>query len=105
MFVPAIEMGFSTAPDEMYNLGGVNIDCQYDGDYQKYDPWFNGKTAKQSKIMGAGGFAANYGLLFGVAILLVAFAGYAWQRLGNQDELPGNSLKTDLMVDDSPSNA
>jgi hypothetical protein len=97
-FVPVVELGFSTKQDEGYDLGGVNIyPCQYDGDYQQYDPWFDGKTGKQSKVMAAGGFAANYGLLLGVAILLVAFAGYAWQRLGNQVELPGNSLETDLM--------
>jgi len=84
-FVPVVEMGFSTDADLGYNLGGVNIDCQFDGSYRPYNPWLN-----RSTTWGAGaGFAANYGLFIGVLLLLGAFAMYAYKHYGSDIEWKG----------------
>jgi hypothetical protein len=94
-FIPKIEMGFSNKADEGYNLGGVNIFCQYDGNYQQYDPWFDGKQFHASQTWGAGAiagvYATKYGVLVGVLLLLIAFGIFAWKRMGTQIEVPGSS--------------
>jgi hypothetical protein len=100
LFVPQVQVGFSNMRDEGYNLGGVNIDCQFNGDYQAYDPWFVGYHKIQN--WGAGTFAAQWGLLLGVGLLLTAFGIFAWKRSSNDIEFTGNSLNEDLMEPESP---
>ena len=78
-------MGFSTKPDEGYNLGGVNIQCLYDDNYEQYDPWLNGNAANV-KTKGSGSFAANYGILLGVLVVLSGFIVFAWKHVGSTGE-------------------
>jgi hypothetical protein len=99
LFVPQVQVGFSNKRDEGYNLGGVNIDCAFNGDYQAYDPWFVGYHKIQN--WGAGTFAAQWGLLLGVGMLLTAFGLFAWNRSSNNIEFTGNSLNEDLMEPES----
>jgi hypothetical protein len=102
-FVPVVEMGFSTKADEGYDLGGVNINCEFDGNYRPYDPWLD-----KSTTWGAGaGFAANYGLLIGVLLLLFAFGMYAYKQYGSDIEWSSfgqkKPLEEDLMISQSGS--
>ncbi len=93
LFVPLIEMGFSTRPDEGYNLGGLNINCKFNSFYQQYDPWYNGKQAHASQSWGAGGLgkaAGQYGILVGVLLLSIAFALFTWTRRKEAIEFQGN---------------
>lgn len=93
LFVPMIEMGFSTRADEGYNLGGVNIYCKFNSFYQQYDPWFEGKLAHSSQLWGAGGMGrifGKFGLLFGAFLLAVAYKLHKRSRQ-NQIEFQGNA--------------
>lgn len=95
MFVPMIEMGISTRADEGYNLGGVNIDCQFNAFYQKHDPWFNGKAAHASQQWGAGGLgkaSGRFGLILGALLAGCAYGLVTYYRKKKQGiEFQGNA--------------
>jgi len=93
MFVPMVEMGFSTQADEGYNLGGVNINCRFNALYQQLDPWYNGKSAHASQQWGAGGFgkiAARFGWLIGLVLIGAAAALHVYARKQNNIQFQGN---------------
>lgn len=99
LFVPMVEMGFSTRADEGYNLGGVNIDCKFNSFYKQYDPWYNGKSAHASQVWGAGGLGGlggKFGLLIGALLLGGAVGLYFHSRQKEGIEFQGNS---DELVD------
>jgi hypothetical protein len=101
-FVPVVSFRFSTQRDDKYNLGGANINCNYTADNVQYAPTHTGAAkAQQSKTsFGAGSFDPSYGLQLGGVMLLVAFAGFAWWKLGPQMESQGDSFN--LMDDATP---
>jgi hypothetical protein len=72
-FMPLVQIGFSNRRDEGYNLGGTNIDCDYDVGYVRYTPWLR---SNQSNIIrkGNGNFFAKYGILLGVLTTIVVYA-------------------------------
>lgn len=94
LFVPMVEMGFSTRADEGYNLGGVNIDCKFNAFYKQYDPWYNGKSAHASQVWGAGGLGGlggRFGLLIGALLVGVAAGMYLHTRGKFGIEFQGNA--------------
>eukprot|EP00934_Nitzschia_sp_Nitz4_P003227 Nitzschia sp. Nitz4//scaffold195_size40117//34902//36167//NITZ4_007581-RA/size40117-processed-gene-0.18-mRNA-1//1//CDS//3329540380//3217//frame0 len=94
LFVPMVEMGFSTRPDSGYNLGGVNIDCDFNVFYQQYNPWRNGKTAEAAQTWGAGGLGVlggNYGFIIGGILLVIAVGLHTHTRAKEGIEFQGNA--------------
>lgn len=94
LFVPMIEMGFSTKADEGYNVGGVNINCRFNTFYKQYNPWSNGSSAHASQAWGAGGLGAlagRFGILIGVMLLGIAFGLFTWSRKKQGIEFQGNA--------------
>jgi hypothetical protein len=94
-FYPIIEMGFSTTQDEGYNLGGVNIDCDYDENYEQYDEEgsYTGRSAQIGSRSGARAFAANYGMLLGAIVAITLFALIAWKAAGSEVEYKGTAYQ------------
>jgi hypothetical protein len=97
-FYPIIEMGFSTKQDEGYNLGGVNIDCEYDEDYEQYDEEgsYTGRSAQIGSRSGARAFAANYGMLLGAVVVITLFGLIAWKAAGSEVEYKGRAYQMDF---------
>lgn len=94
MFVPMVEMGISTRPDEGYNLGGVNIECKFGTFYQQLNPWFNGKAAHAAQQWGTGGLgkeSSRFGWLFGLLIAGTAFGLFALKRRSSGIQFQGNA--------------
>jgi hypothetical protein len=96
-FYPVVEMGFSTKPDEGYNLGGSNIDCWYNEESEQYDPWIYTDTTKVKSKGGQESFLANYGTMIGAFTLLFAFAFNVWRKIGNEVEYKGKLDQMDLL--------
>lgn len=74
-FVPSFEMGFSTAQDEGYNLGGVNINCNYNVRTQPYSSKFYRAKLNSKTKFGAGLSLhfASFSFMLGVALLAGTF--------------------------------
>ena len=102
LFVPQVEIGFSSRQDEGYNLGGVNIDCQFSSTYRAYDPWYVGYHKSQS--WAAGSFAPGWGLIIGVVALLTAASVIYWKRNDGESEFTGNSLFNADLIEKENSN-
>ena len=101
LFVPMIEMGFSTRADEGYNVGGVNIDCRFGPFYKQYDPWYNGRQAHSSQLWGAGGLGkagGQYGFLISSVLVGVAAIFYTYYRRKQGIMFKGNA---DQLMDDA----
>ncbi|CAJ1966700.1 unnamed protein product [Cylindrotheca closterium] len=74
-FVPSFQMGFSTMQDEGYNLGGVNINCNYNVRTQPYSSKFYRAKLNSKNKFGAGPSLhfASFGFMIGVALLAGTF--------------------------------
>lgn len=77
MFIPEIQMAFSTKGDSGYNLGAVNIECQpWDQDQPVYILWREPETTTEKTM----DFLTNYGMLIGTGLFVSVFAAYVWYQ-------------------------
>ena len=80
MFVPDVQMAFSTEGDSGFNLGAVNIECQsWDQDQPVYISWREPVT-KSERMKD---FFTNYGMLIGTGFALIGFMIFVWKQSGS----------------------
>ena len=81
-FVPSFEFGFSSQQDEGYNLGGVNINCDYTGNSSPYNEFLYKAGRNSSTRLGAGlslDYVSN-GLILGIALLMATFGFFYFKK-------------------------
>jgi cbb3-type cytochrome oxidase subunit 3 len=87
-FVPNFEFGFSSLQDEGYNLGGVNINCQYNGQNQPYNSKLQRAKLNSAERYGAGPSMhyASFGMFLGVVLLAATFFFFSNKRKMAEEE-------------------
>lgn len=77
-FFPRVQMAFSTKADSGYNLGALNVECQYweDGSDNNYVEWSRNKP-KRSPLES---FIIDYGILLASCTMVMAVAGFIWHQ-------------------------
>lgn len=72
-FVPLMEIAFSDDVNDGYELGGVNIECDFQ-DTSSYFDWMNIRTNTTMTKVKSATFAQDYGILIGTCVALAILA-------------------------------